>query len=276
MLPSNRSVDREIIIGIGHSWLRQNQYSGSANTRVVGITTFLSSDGQYLLSDKVREVVYEDYFEELLKSLKSSIALLEREQAWNEGDTVRFIFHIFKPIKNVEFDVVAKLVGDIKRYRIQFAFVTISKKHPFLLFDPDQKGVLKYRNSPETKGEFIPVRASNIFLDSQTCLIQMLGARELKSDLHGMSAPIQVKIRTPQGKFELHDVESLMFSDLAYVVQQIFSFTYLSWRTFLPAEQPATMLYSSLMSQLLGKLRKVDGWDPDSLNYKLKRKKWFL
>ena len=34
---------------------------------VVSITTFLSSDRQYLLGDKVKDVPFENYFEELLK-----------------------------------------------------------------------------------------------------------------------------------------------------------------------------------------------------------------
>lgn len=275
VLPSSRSVDREIIIGVGHSWSRQNQFSGSANTRVVGITTFLSSDGQYLLSDKARDVLYEKYFDELLRSLKNSIQKLEKEQGWNNGDTIRLIFHIFKPIKNVEFEVVSKLVTEIKNYKIQFAFVTISKSHPYVLFDTQQPGLPKYGGNG-MKGEYIPNRASNVFLDSNTCIVQMFGARELKTDLHGMSNPIQIRVRVPQGSFDSGPIDHLLFSDLTYIVQQIYSFTYLSWRSFLPAEQPATMLYSALMSKLLSRLRKVDGWDPDSLNYKLKRKKWFL
>lgn len=272
VLPSSRSIDREIIIGIGHSWVRQGRFSGAASTRVVGITTFLSSDGQYLLSDKAKDVLYEEYFGELLRSLKSSISRLEEEQGWNEGDTIRLIFHIFKPIKNVEFDVVKKLVTDIQKYRIQFAFITIGKKHPFLMFDPQQNGIAKYGN---IKGEFIPNRGSNIFVDSTTCIIQMLGAKELKTESHAMSSPIQIKIRTPD-KNAVDHADDFMFTDLSYIVQQIYSFTYLSWRSFLPGEQPATMFYSTLISKLLSRLRNVAGWDSDSLNYKLKRKKWFL
>ncbi len=70
VLPSHRSIDKEIIIGIGHSWLRKNQYKGAEQSRVVGITTFFSSDGQYLLGDKVKDVSFENYFNELLKSLR--------------------------------------------------------------------------------------------------------------------------------------------------------------------------------------------------------------
>lgn len=275
VLPSLRSVDREVIIGIGHSWLRQNQFKGSEQNRVVGITTFLSSDGQYLLGDKVKDVPFEGYFEELLKSLKSSLKRLSNEQGWFEGDTIRLIFHIFKPIKNTEFDVISRLVKEIPEYRIKFAFVTISRFHPNLLFDTNQRGITALNNN-SVKGEFIPLRGSNVFLDQETCIVQMFGPSELKTAKHGMSSPIQIKIRTPQGNYNNNELNDLLYYDLTYITQQIFSFTYLSWRSFLPGDQPATMLYSNLISNLLGKMRNVNGWDADTLNYSLKRKKWFL
>lgn len=273
VLPTQRSVDRELVIGIGHSWLRNNQYAGAESNRVVGITTFLSSDGQYLLGDKVKDVAFESYFEELLKSLEQSIKRLSAEQGWNDGDTVRLIFHIFKPIKNVEFDVISQLIKNTSQYKIKFAFVTIGNKHPTMLFDINQKGITSYGS---TKGEYIPNRASNIFIDSETCIVQMLGANELKTSKHGMSKPVQIKIRTPKGNYQNSELNDMLFYDLSYITQQIFSFTYLSWRSFLPSEEPATMKYSNLISKLLGKMRNVQGWDADKLNYGLKRKKWFL
>ena len=275
VLPTQRSVDREIIIGIGHSWIRSNFYKGAENNRVVGITTFLSSDGQYLLSDKVKDASFENYFEELLKSLQNSIKRLSFEQGWAEGDTIRLIFHIFKPIKNTEFDVVCQLIKEFPEYKIRFAFVTIAKIHPFLIFDINQVGIKKY-GSNQLKGEYIPNRASNIFLDNETCLVQMFGASELKTAKHGMSSPILIRIRTPQGKYDNGNIKDFLFYDLNYITQQIFSFTYLSWRSFLAGEQPATMLYSDLISSLLNKMRNIEGWDADKLNYGLKRKKWFL
>lgn len=269
VLPSNRSVDREIIIGIGHTLIRSNQFRGAEQSKIVGITTFLSSDGQYLLGDKVKDVLFENYFQELLSSLSQSFNRLEKEQGWSEGDTVRLIFHIFKPIKNTEFDVISQFIKNNTKYKIKFAFVTISKSHPHLIFDPTQPGI-------SNKGAFIPNRATNVFLDSETCLVQMLGAKDLKTSKQGMSNPIQIKIRTPQGNYDNNELNALLYYDLAYIVQQVFSFTYLSWRSFLPAELPATMLYSNLISKLLSKMRNVPGWDADRLNYSLKRKKWFL
>ncbi len=255
--------------------MRKNQYAGAEQNRVVGITTFMSSDGQYLLGDKVKDVPFEGYFEELLKSLKQSIIRLSTEQGWSDGDTVRLIFHIFKPIKNTEFDVISQLVRDITQYKIKFAFVTISTVHPTMLFDISQSGISKY-GSNVIKGQYIPNRGSNVVLDEKTCIVQMFGANELKTAKQGISKPVLINIRTPQGNYNSSDLNDLLFYDLGYITQQIFSFTYLSWRSFLPGEEPATMKYSNLISKLLGKMRNIPNWDADNLNYGLKRKKWFL
>lgn len=276
VLPVIQSIDRELVIGIGHSLIRPNFYSGAEQSRVVGITTFLSGEGQYLLADRIKEVEYDRYFDELLKSLRASIIRLSTDYGWKEDETVRLIFHIFKPLKNTEFEVVSRLIKEFPQYRIKFAFVMISKRHPFLLFDPTQSGRQKSYGSSQRKGEWVPNRGIAIKLDSETALIQMLGVNEMKTSRHGASNPLQIRIRIPSGKSEMQDIEDMLFYDLGYIVQQIYSFTYLSWRSFLATETPATMLYSNLISSLLHHLRFIPGWDSDHLNFELKRKKWFL
>src|SRR5690606_7911073 len=96
--------------------------------------------------------------------------------------------------------------------------------------------------------DIIPLRGSNFVLDDYSCVIQMLGAKEMKTKKHGTSDPLLIHIRTPHGKYNISNLESYLFIDLAYIVQQIYSFTYLSWRSFLPGEQPATILYSDLIA----------------------------
>ena len=275
LLPFDSTVDRELVIGIGHSMIRNNSYKGNKQNRIVGITTFFSGDGQYLLSNKAKEVGYEEYFEELLSNLKRTLDQLIDEQSWEKGDTVRLVFHIFKPIKNVEFDVVKTLVKEYHDYNINFAFVTISKKHPFILFDKYQKGKFN-KFSNKTIGKFVPKRGSNIRLDSNRCLIQMLGVDEMKTNKHGSSSPLLISIRIPEGNYDMSELRSLMFRDLDYLVQQIYRFTYLSWRGFLKNEDPVTMKYSNLIADILGKLRLIDSWDSSCINLQLKRKKWFL
>lgn len=274
VLPASQSVDREIVVGIGHSIIRDNVFQGAAQSRVVGITTYMSSDGQYLLGERIRDVPYDEYFTELLKNLKSAIDKLRQEQAWRHGDTVRLIFHVFKPLKNVEHDVVVQLLEHYKEFRIQYAFVTIGRNHPYRLFDPEQRGVAPYNGSQDRKGAFAPMRGTMVQLDEHSCIVQMIGPVETKSVSHGVSVPMQIRLRLPEAQSE-NSMQHL-FSDIGYLAQQVFAFTYLSWRGFLPGDQPATMVYSNLMASLLVRLRLVQGWDPDKLNYTMKRKKWFL
>lgn len=270
---TKESIDREIIIGIGNSIFRNNTYKGNEQERIVGISTFFSGDGQYMMSGNIKDVPYDDYFQELLDNLKESIEILSKEYGWRENDTVRLIFHIFKPIKNVEFDVVKELIVNISKYKIQFAFVTISDFHPFLMFDEMQKGIIKYG---KTIGEYVPNRGVNIVLNDYSCLVQMLGVNEMKTSKHGASHPLLIKILKPTHFDDDDKLKELLFSDLHYITQQIYKFSYLSWRSFMPNQKPASMQYSNLIAKTLGKLRMIPGWKSEVINFNLKYKKWFL
>ena len=97
-LPATQSVDREVLVGIGNALERPNLWSGAEQSRVVGITTFFLGDGSYMLGERLRSVPYANYFDELLKGLKTSINTIAQEYAWKDRDTVRIVFHIFDPL----------------------------------------------------------------------------------------------------------------------------------------------------------------------------------
>ena len=272
-IQTKESTDREIVIGVGNSIFRNNSFIGNEQERIVGISTFFSGDGQYMMTGNIKDVPYEDYFQELLANLRESIETLSTEYAWRDNETVRLIFHIFKPIKNIEFEVVKELVREFTNYKIQFAFVTVSEFHPFIMFDENQKGFNKFG---EIIGEFVPNRGANIVLNDASCLVQMLGVNEMRTSKHGASNPLLIRILQPSSTGVDLDLQPIMFSDLHYITQQIFKFTYLSWRGFMPNQQPATMLYSGLIAKILGKLRKMPGWKSEIINFNLKFKKWFL
>src|SRR5665648_641415 len=270
---TKESIDREIIVGIGNSTFRNNIYAGNEQERIVGISTFFSGDGQYMMSGNIKDVPYDEYFQELLDSLKESIETLSKEYGWRENDTVRLVFHIFKPIKNVEFEVIKELVTTITKYKIQFAFVTVSDFHPFLMYDESQKGIVKYG---KPIGDFVPKRGENIVLNDYSCLVQMLWVDEMRTSKHGASHPLLIKILRPTSFEEGDNLKELLFSDLHYITQQIFKFSLLSWRSFMPNQNPATMQYSNLIAKILGKLRTMPGWKSEVINLNLKYKKWFL
>jgi len=257
-LPASHSVDREIVVGVGSSLERKNLWSGAEQSKIVGITTFFLGDGSYILGERLRSVSYAHYFEELLASLKTSIDTVAEQYAWKNGDSVRIVFHIFKPIKNVEADVVAHLVESFPQFNIRFAFVTISTQHPWMML----------RNAPKegAKGNVtLCERGDNLVLDGVNCLLQLRGDRDRPNRTHRPPYPVSVRIH-----------EKSTFKDLQYIVQQIHDFSYLSWRSFFPSETPVTVFYSNLIASESGKLEKVPGWKAGFIDKHFRRKQWFL
>ena len=260
VLPSSSSIDSEIIIGIGSTLLRPNLLLGSSRERIVGITTFFTGDGRYIFGNRCKDVPFEEYFNELLSSLRQSIKEISSEYGWKENSTIRITFHIFKPIKNIEADVVEKLLNEFPQYKLQYCFVTVSDYHPFLIFDSSQSGVGEHK-----KGQYVPERGQNWLLDEHSCLLQLQGPQEMKTSKHGFSNPVLIRIH-----------EKSTYKDLNTVVQQIFNFTTLSWRGFHVTHQPVTILYSDLIAKQLSQLRKISSWKPEFVNSLLRSKKWFL
>lgn len=261
VLPAGNNVDREIIVGIGHSVTRSNPFKGNAQDRVVGITTFFKADGEYIFSNRCREVPYAEYFGELLGNLRDSLNIVASNYGWRVGDAVRLVFHVFKPMKELEAKVVAKLVAEYPQYAITFAFVTITERHPYVIFDSSEKG-----KGQKRVGEYVPKRRTNWILNELSCLIQLAGADEMSTALHGFSTPVLVRIH-----------EQSTFRDLHAIAQQVFNYTFLSWRNFKPSRTPVTIGYANEIAAKLTNMRKVSGWLPETVNApEMRRKKWFL
>lgn len=254
-LPASQGVDQEIIVGIGHALERKNLWSGAEQSKIVGITTFFLGDGSYMLGEKLKSVPYDEYFEELLSSLRGSINKISKEYAWQEGQTIRIVFHVFKPIRNVEVDVIDKLVSSFASFRIIFSFVTISTRHPWIMIRGHDPG----------KSVTLCERGDNIILDPHTCLLQLRGDKDRPNKKQRPPSPVVVRIH-----------EKSTFKDLKYIVQQIHDFSYLSWRSFYPNETPVTVFYSNLIASETSKLRKVQGWKQEFLDQHFRRKQWFL
>lgn len=257
-LPATQSVDREILVGIGHALERPNLWTGAEQSKVVGITTFFLGDGSYMLSERLRSVPYNEYFDELLKALTTSIKTVAQEYAWNDGDAVRIVFHIFKPIKHIEADVVARLVESFPQFKILFAFVTISTEHPWMI----------YRDACDKNGQTtvaICERGDNLILDSYNCLLQLRGDRDRPNKKQRPPYPVSIRVH-----------EKSTYKDLKYIAQQIHDFSFLSWRSFFPSDTPVTVFYSSLIAKESSTLNHVPGWNPRFLDQHFRRKQWFL
>ncbi|WP_316575662.1 argonaute/piwi family protein [Nocardia canadensis] len=265
VIAAPRPLAQELVIGIGSAHVKSSRLSDPE--RIVGITTVFSADGNYLLSNTSREADYEDYPQELLRSLTECIDDIKRRNAWQRGDELRLVFHVFKPLKDIEATAVKELVEDLTRQyaRVEFAFVHISTEHEWVMFDRASSGLANQRTRGQGKGFYVPNRGFAVPVGARDVLLAVSGPRDLKSALQGAPKPLLL---------QLHRQST--FTDMEYLSRQVFRFTSMSWRTVYPSSRPVTILYSDLIAELLGHLRHVRNWNADAVVTKLRSSRWFL
>ncbi len=253
------TISDELVIGMGSCALAESRFI--ERERYVGITTVFRGDGSYLLGNISKECPYREYPQVLESETISVLNEIKYRNGWRPGDTVRIIFHTYKPLKNIEVEAIAaKCVQAISgEQNIEFAFLTISHDHPFRLFDIDQQGI------KGTKGIYVPQRGIIMQLGRYTRLLCTTGPELVKREGLPLPAPLLV---------HLHPAST--YRSLDYLAEQVLKFTALSWRSTLPAPKPVTIFYSDLIAQFLGRLQRIPDWSPATLNAKLRASRWFL
>ena len=266
---SRRGVaTHELVIGVGSTVVGGSRLGDQ--TRYIGITTLFQGDGRYLVWETTKEATFESYPEALLESLRKSIRFVQTQNKWEVGDNIRLVFHVYKPLKRVEIETVKKLVNDLlDDYPVEFAFLDVSHYHPFQIFDPRQSGVRYWSREARKyalKGICVPERGTAMLLGPRTALLQLVGAKEVKTGEQGMPRPLLLELHLDSD-----------FSDLTYLVRQAFHFSFMSWRSFFPSHEPVTILYSRWIANMLGNLKAVPSWDGVALNHmRDRRAMWFL
>jgi hypothetical protein len=258
---SNRALAHELVFGLG-SAIISDSILGSKE-RVVGVTTVFSGDGYYWLSNLSRSVPFEEYQETLLASLRDTVAQVKADMNWQKGDTIRLVFHSFKPFKDAEAEAVKQTMEELGDFNVEFAFLHVVEDHPYLLFDKEQRGVRAGGQS--LKGVYAPPRGLFTQLSPSELLITLTGPSDLKKPEDGLPFPVLLR---------LHRESS--FNDMVYLARQLFVFASHSWRSFFPSSMPVTILYSQLIAGMLGKLARVPRWNPNSMLGRIGRTRWFL
>jgi hypothetical protein len=251
----------EIIVGIGSARVGDDRLG--EHERLIGITTVFSGDGNYLLGNATAEVMADGYQQALLASLKDNIVELRRRFGWQSGDKLRLIFHqSFKRYKDTEAAAVKDLVGQLKDFEVEYAFVQVGDDHDWKLFEPPRH---RSNTTAPIKGDGVPERGQIVPLGPYAALVTLTGPRQLKTDLQGGPRPILVAIHRDS-----------TFKSLDYIAKQVFDLTFMSWRTFMPTTRPVSIAYPSLVVRLLGDLRSIPNWNPDILTTRLRESRWFL
>jgi hypothetical protein len=257
-----RPMAHELVIGLGSAYRTPDRMS--AGERSVGITTVFDTFGNYLVSNSSREAAYDDYPEALQEALAECIEDVKRRKLWQPTDTIRLVFHVFKPLRDREAVAVKRLVEDMAREfaSVEFAFVHVSGDHDWMVFDPANKGLDR---RGRIKGAGLSRRGQAVRLGRSEMLVTVLGPGDLKTATQGAPQPLLLTLHRES-----------TFQDLEYLAEQLFRFTGMSWRRPFPASKPVTILYSELIAGLLGQLREVRNWNSDQVGGRLQLSRWFL
>lgn len=256
------TISDELIIGLGIIELSGSRVE--KRQRFVGITTVFRGDGNYLLGNVSRECSYAEYPQVLRQETTAVLRDIKARNGWQPGDTVRIVFHSFKPLRKIEIaDLVAECVREVgEDQNVEFAFLTISEDHPFGILDKAQAGTT--RNNV-TKGQYVPERGTIVQQGRYTRLLATNGPALLKRAESPLPRPLLIRLH-----------KESTYRDPGYLSEQVLKFTSLSWRSTLPANRPVSVYYSELIAGLLARLRNVGDWSPATLNIKLRASRWFL
>jgi hypothetical protein len=179
------------------------------------------------------------------------------------------VFHVYKPLKYIEIEAIKTLVKGIlaEQHDVEFAFVDISRFHDFAVFDPAQTGSPYYtERGTSLKGVGVPTRGLFLQLDDRSALLQLTGTKEVKTNEQGLPRPLLLTLHPDSD-----------FCDLTYLVRQVYSFSYLSWRSYFPAVEPVSIGYSRLIASALGNLKSLPTWNSAVLTAgPLRNRMWFL
>lgn len=269
VMATSSPTSHEIVIGLGSAEVSAGR--NSTRSRYIGITSVFQGDGRYLLWGVTREVEYDNYADALLQSLSSITRHVQQHNSWSPGDRVRLIFHVFKRLKDNEVQAIKTLINKLveSQFEVDFAFLDISWQHPFFIFEPSQQGIQYWDpiiKKQKIKGTGVSARGIGLQLDNLRGLLNLTGPKELKSENNGTPKPLLI---------ELHPDSD--FTDLTYLMRQVYHFSYMSWRDFFPGTEPVTITYSRLIAKMLGNLKTVSNWNSNVVTVgALRERRWFL
>ena len=257
LIKSDAGIAHEVVIGLGSASIGDSRFS--KRERIVGITSVFRGDGGYLLSNLSNAVPFDQYANTLTESLRATLERVRAEMNWMPGDAVRVVVHAFKPLRDIEVEAVKSCIVSIKDFNVKFAFLHVKQDHPWLLFDQRSLGI-------KGKGERAPARGLFAELSGHEALCTLVGPKELKRPTDGLPRPLLLTLHRDS-----------TFTDLVYLTKQVYWFSSHSWRSFLPASMPVTILYSDLVAGLLGRLSQLGNrWSPSVMLGRIGTTRWFL
>jgi hypothetical protein len=207
---------------------------------VLGIAQVFHNDGRYMTGDCSPLSSFANYAENLENHLFKTLQPLVEEMS--KSGIFRLIFHLFKSAsEEYEIKAINGLKERLVNYNFEFALVHLAYGHNFRLYYNDG-------NSDINQGTYIQ-------LSKHSALLHFVS----KSDL-----PLKIDL----------DKRST-FTSLFYIAKQVYWFSHLSHRSYMPSKRTVTIMYPSLMAKMTEELKKVEGWDYERLKA-VSDKLWFI
>ena len=226
----------ELIIGIGSTIDDNGEW-------IIGFANVFDYNGTYLVGDCSQLSTMNGYGKNLERYLIDTLTGAFRKKGLSEGDSVRLLFHLFKEAsRKYELKAINNALRHFEAYDIQYGLVHLSHyNHNFKLF----------RN----QGHDTPDRGTLVPLSRWQALLHV-----------GDSSAVPIQIRLDKRS---------TYKDIYEITKQVFYFTHLSYRSFIPANIPVTIKYPNLMARMVSELKKIPGWDYSILD-RLNDKPWFI
>lgn len=207
---------------------------------VLGIAQIFHNDGRYMTGNCSPLSSLEDYAKNLENHLYKTLKPLVEEMSGS--GTFRLIFHLFKSAsEKYEIKAINNLKERLSNYNFEFALVHLAYGHNFRLYYNDGKNDI--------------VQGSYIQLSKHSAILHFVK----NSDL-----PLKIDV----------DKRST-FTSMFYLAKQIYWFSHLSHRSYMPSKRTVTIMYPSIMAKMTEELKKVDNWDYDRLKH-VEDKLWFI
>ncbi|WP_425629620.1 Piwi domain-containing protein [Cellulophaga lytica] len=207
---------------------------------VLGIAQIFHNDGRYMTGNCSPLSSFENYAENLENHLFETLKPLVEEMKYS--GTFRLIFHLFKSAsEKYEIKAINNLKERLSDYNFEFALVHLAYGHNFRLYYNDGRNDI--------------MQGSYIQLSKHSSLLHFVK----NSDL-----PLKIDI----------DKRST-FTSMFYIAKQVYWFSHLSHRSYMPSKRTVTIMYPSLMAKMTEELKKVDNWDYDRLKF-VEDKLWFI
>ena len=255
LLKSSPTLSHELVVGIGSANIGQGR---GCNQRIMGITTVFSGDGSYIVSNTSKAVSPDAYCDALTAILDETIEKIKKRMNWQNGDTIRLVFHAsVKKFNKDEIQAVRSVVDKYRDYKVEYAFLKISEDHGLHMFDA--------ATANQDKGCLAPPRGKFLSLSKYETLIYLIGQRELRQATDGHPRGLILNIHRDSS-----------FKDIKYLTTQLYNFSSHSWRSYFPNPMPVTISYSDLIAKNLGWLNQLPGWNDSIMIGKIGQSQWFL